>query len=624
MNRSSLPIALALISIGFQALGAQLSDEEAQTILETEWNQISIQLINIGEFQVTSRLPSNSPKGVISSALFRDLQAYNRVGLVSITADKKYEDFKRGQGFSWDNWAQLTMENVESRIIVAKTPVGQRLSQSHHLPQRSDVLLIRQGTFHVSRIVKNEPIAAGLDECRLVLVAYNAVWTPEFVQAEELLGRTLKVNRKARVLFRHDPFQSKWAIVAADPANLDAEFSTDSVSEYMAGDRRYIEYIKTLRLLLEAPDTDDLPPPEADSTNDLGLVETVCREGTAGQFVHGTKCTGFYAVDILSGESVLIDILPQGQTTTKAFSKTKSLVHAGVDIAAPEGSVIYAIADGIVDDVIASSTDEDYESLGYAVFLKHSTTINQKATYSIYSHMKAPPKVVLGQRVGRGSAPLGMVGKTGAAFGSHVHVEVRHFPGRFSPKWRNLYGIEQPKNEATFVEVDFATGWVDPLKVGNNSPTAPVLPSESDSKGQSASVGSRAVSSQEAVLLDPEDVLKNCLTVSTTKGELGATLSFNQDAFDQRYKGRKVRFTGEVERVDQTSGIVMFKPVGGGDNRGTVEAVFLEGGVVRSIKPKSTVAVEGTVSSFRFGKAGVFGVSRVPRVIQLSDAALVR
>jgi murein DD-endopeptidase MepM/ murein hydrolase activator NlpD len=86
--------------------------------------------------------------------------------------------------------------------------------------------------------------------------------------------------------------------------------------------------------------------------------------------------------------------------------------HAGVDIAAPEGSPIRSSADGVV---VAAS----YDSM-----LGNYVEVRGQLGYSyVYGHMSSI-LVRVGSRVARGMV-IGLVGHTGYATGPHVHFEVR-------------------------------------------------------------------------------------------------------------------------------------------------------------------------------------------------------
>lgn len=87
-------------------------------------------------------------------------------------------------------------------------------------------------------------------------------------------------------------------------------------------------------------------------------------------------------------------------------------MHAGLDFAAPQGTPIYATADGGVK--IAGNTGNGY---GNYVVLDHGYGYE-----TLYGH-QYKIKVRPGQRVKRGEL-IGWVGSTGKSTGPHVHYEV--------------------------------------------------------------------------------------------------------------------------------------------------------------------------------------------------------
>ncbi len=89
------------------------------------------------------------------------------------------------------------------------------------------------------------------------------------------------------------------------------------------------------------------------------------------------------------------------------------LIHKGVDIAADEGSVIRAAADGIV-----AYSDNGIRGYGNCILIVHP---NGWAT--LYAHASRTT-VQAGWRVHRGER-IGLVGQTGIAHGPHVHFELR-------------------------------------------------------------------------------------------------------------------------------------------------------------------------------------------------------
>lgn len=91
--------------------------------------------------------------------------------------------------------------------------------------------------------------------------------------------------------------------------------------------------------------------------------------------------------------------------------------HAGLDFAAPQGSPVYATADGVVQ--LAGNTGNGY---GNHVVINHGFSYE-----TLYGHM-VRVKVRAGQKVRRGEV-VGWVGSTGKSTGPHLHYEV-HKNGR--------------------------------------------------------------------------------------------------------------------------------------------------------------------------------------------------
>ncbi|HEX7674269.1 MAG TPA: M23 family metallopeptidase [Bdellovibrio sp.] len=90
----------------------------------------------------------------------------------------------------------------------------------------------------------------------------------------------------------------------------------------------------------------------------------------------------------------------------------KSVLHAGLDIAAAPGSPVYAPADGVVT---FASYDEGY---GKLVSVDHGYGVSTR-----FGHM-SQIYVQVGQRINKWDV-LGAVGNTGRSTGPHLHYEVR-------------------------------------------------------------------------------------------------------------------------------------------------------------------------------------------------------
>lgn len=103
--------------------------------------------------------------------------------------------------------------------------------------------------------------------------------------------------------------------------------------------------------------------------------------------------------------------------------------HRGTDFAAPGGTPIYAIADGVV------SAARTMNSYGNCVQISHGTADDGHRYDSLYAHMSRLT-VAQGDAVRRGDV-IGYVGNTGNVYGAgggyHLHLELRLDGARADP-----------------------------------------------------------------------------------------------------------------------------------------------------------------------------------------------
>lgn len=102
------------------------------------------------------------------------------------------------------------------------------------------------------------------------------------------------------------------------------------------------------------------------------------------------------------------------------FYKTLQ-AHQGVDYAVPEGSSVFATADGTVKDVARRSSTS-----GRTVVIDHGNGYE-----TTYAHLYSV-QVRRGQRVRRGDI-IALSGNTGLSLAPHLHYEVRHNGIRVDP-----------------------------------------------------------------------------------------------------------------------------------------------------------------------------------------------
>jgi murein DD-endopeptidase MepM/ murein hydrolase activator NlpD len=98
-------------------------------------------------------------------------------------------------------------------------------------------------------------------------------------------------------------------------------------------------------------------------------------------------------------------------------------MHQGIDLAAPEGTEVFAIADGVV------TTVGNDPVLGIYIIITHSNNWT-----SLYGHLQKV-ETVLRSEVKSGTL-IGRVGTTGRSTGPHLHFELRQDGRHFDPSER--------------------------------------------------------------------------------------------------------------------------------------------------------------------------------------------
>lgn len=98
-------------------------------------------------------------------------------------------------------------------------------------------------------------------------------------------------------------------------------------------------------------------------------------------------------------------------------------MHQGIDLAAPEGTEVYAVADGVVIDI---GEDPIY---GNYVIISHG-----ESWTSLYGHLQKV-ETVLRSSVRSGTL-IGRVGSTGQSTGPHLHFELRQNGRALDPTGR--------------------------------------------------------------------------------------------------------------------------------------------------------------------------------------------
>jgi hypothetical protein len=195
---------------------------------------------SLQEFQNTLLPIDDFRKGKtkFSDSFYHQYKALEKVGVITIQEDHCVQAYTSPsetirETIPFVPRGTCKRESVGT-IIVQKTPKGEELAQKGGLPQQEGSLVIRTGVYWVDKIVKNVARSKGEDDYRLIMVTYNAQWTPEYKQAMAILGDSLSEDRKSMQLFKFDPFKSKWIWITGDVANLNEEFKTNNVSKKLS------------------------------------------------------------------------------------------------------------------------------------------------------------------------------------------------------------------------------------------------------------------------------------------------------------------------------------------------------------------------------------------------------
>lgn len=145
-------------------------------------------------------------------------------------------------------------------------------------------------------------------------------------------------------------------------------------------------------------------------------------------YVTGTGATGITTAKLDLGIE-LIKPISSGYTITSRFGQRNSGMHTGLDIAAPMGTNIYAVAAGTVTSSGAlMNSDGSYTSYGEYIIITHGNGVQ-----TLYGHC-SKRYVSVGDYVEQG-ALIGTVGSTGWSTGSHLHLEIRVNGTRLNPQY---------------------------------------------------------------------------------------------------------------------------------------------------------------------------------------------
>ena len=208
-------------------------------------------------------------------------------------------------------------------------------------------------------------------------------------EAEELLAKLIEKSEELADLYEGFEFEEE--ALMDEIAAKEKEYDRAKYAEYMA------TYVP--------PTTKPPAPTKPTTSNGSGTASGGSNNGSSGN--KAPSSSGSWTRP-LSGYRISSPFGPRNSPTAGASS-----YHKGIDLAAPQGTPIYAARSGVVTTATYSN------SSGYYVSINHGDGFA-----SVYMHM-TNYVVKSGQAVSAGQL-IGYVGSTGISTGPHLHFGISY------------------------------------------------------------------------------------------------------------------------------------------------------------------------------------------------------
>ncbi|ANY10097.1 peptidase M23 [Pseudonocardia sp. HH130630-07] len=161
-----------------------------------------------------------------------------------------------------------------------------------------------------------------------------------------------------------------------------------------------------------APQAASLPNLDETTEVDVASLTKAARMGEQAakveQAISGAMSHGAPEAVLYDGDAL---VMPTAGRFTSGFGARWGVQHYGIDLAAPIGTPIFALTDGVVEKAGPAS------GFGMWVVLKHAD-----GTKSVYGHINRS-LVEAGQEV-RAGDEIAEVGNRGQSTGPHLHLEI--------------------------------------------------------------------------------------------------------------------------------------------------------------------------------------------------------
>lgn len=242
--------ALAAVTAGCADGPQRLRDASATSTLSQLWNERREEIVlgDVHFVQATSyrRQVADSAGSLvpvrIPVAAIQRYRAFAAGGLISIQNERglflsgEYQRDSAGVDRYVPGTSQLVAEGVRRTATIVATPSGLQkatIDSSAGSPRRLSFVV---GHYVVERIVSNEPVVEeNAEKYRLVMGTHRFEIDPSYSEVLEQAGASVDRELRFRVLFKFDPFTSRWQFVVADVGPREREFETSIVLETLAG-----------------------------------------------------------------------------------------------------------------------------------------------------------------------------------------------------------------------------------------------------------------------------------------------------------------------------------------------------------------------------------------------------
>lgn len=235
----------------------------------------------------------------------------------------------------------------------------------------------------------------------------------------------LKIRFMRYKVITGDNFFKIMARTGMDIDTISSVNSLSSPQDIRVGMVLYIPNMRGIYDSEEIPDTEAGRLKVAKKYNVPYTLPLFDSEHGSGWFIPG-KVLGRVEKSFFYGLAFVPPIM-EGRMTSNygkrkdPFTKKKTF-HGGIDIAAPEGTPVYASAEG---QIIFAGEKGAY---GQLIVIKHILGFETR-----YGHLEEI-QVEVGDKVKK-NQQIGLVGSTGRSTGPHLHFEVRRFRKNQKPEF---------------------------------------------------------------------------------------------------------------------------------------------------------------------------------------------